>query len=229
MPTSHISTLCRSVQSDMRSTQISSSSCRAAASMIHRAARAVPLRRHLAARTPCAAAAPVTGQLIDGKATAATIRKEIKAQVERMKAENNLTPGLAVVLVGSRKDSQAYVNSKKKACEEVGFNSYGTDLPEDATEEEVLKVGCGQWVARVTTSTHGRCVRTHACMHAWPMLLEDCHTTSAACMHAHEMWLLPLSRQRSEQTQLGDHLWFGDVYGPGTLLPSAAQNLTRQM
>ena len=49
-------------------------------------------------------------------------------------------PGLAVVLVGSRKDSETYVRSKKKACIEVGMADLGADLPEDATEEEVLEV-----------------------------------------------------------------------------------------
>lgn len=53
------------------------------------------------------------------------------------------TPGLAVVLVGERKDSQTYVRNKKKACDEVGIKSFGTDLPETATEEEVLQVGAG--------------------------------------------------------------------------------------
>ena len=46
----------------------------------------------------------------------------------------------AVVLVGERKDSQAYVSSKKKGCAEVGFESFGTDLSENASEEMVLKV-----------------------------------------------------------------------------------------
>ena len=45
-----------------------------------------------------------------------------------------------MVLVGSRKDSETYVRNKKKACEEVGIESFGTTLPEDVTEEEVLKV-----------------------------------------------------------------------------------------
>jgi 5,10-methylene-tetrahydrofolate dehydrogenase/methenyl tetrahydrofolate cyclohydrolase len=45
-----------------------------------------------------------------------------------------------VVLVGERKDSQTYVKAKKKACAEAGIDSFGTDLPDDATEEEVLKV-----------------------------------------------------------------------------------------
>lgn len=47
---------------------------------------------------------------------------------------------MAVVLVGERKDSQTYVRSKKKACEEVGIKSFGADLPESATEQEVLEV-----------------------------------------------------------------------------------------
>lgn len=49
-------------------------------------------------------------------------------------------PGLAVVLVGNRGDSETYVRSKKKACEEVGIASFGTDLPEDVSEEELLQV-----------------------------------------------------------------------------------------
>ena len=50
-------------------------------------------------------------------------------------------PGLAVVLVGTRGDSETYVRSKRKACEEVGIASYATDLPEDVQEDELLKVG----------------------------------------------------------------------------------------
>ena len=49
-------------------------------------------------------------------------------------------PGLAVVLVGERKDSQTYVRNKKKGCEEVGILSFGANLPETASEEEVLQV-----------------------------------------------------------------------------------------
>ena len=49
-------------------------------------------------------------------------------------------PGLAVVLVGSRGDSATYVQSKKKACADVGIESFGTELPEDVSEEDLLKV-----------------------------------------------------------------------------------------
>mmetsp|Transcript_12612 Transcript_12612/g.36073 ORF Transcript_12612/g.36073 Transcript_12612/m.36073 type:complete len:329 (+) Transcript_12612:100-1086(+) len=82
----------------------------------------------------------MSAQIIDGKATAATIRQELKVEVDGLKAKYDRAPGLAVVLVGERKDSQTYVRNKKKACEEVGIVSYGTDLPETATQEEVLKV-----------------------------------------------------------------------------------------
>jgi len=86
------------------------------------------------------AAATATASIIDGKQIAADIRQEIAAEVAALKAATGKVPGLAVVLVGSRKDSETYVRSKKKACAEVGFDSYGTDLPEDATEDELLKV-----------------------------------------------------------------------------------------
>jgi len=77
---------------------------------------------------------------IDGKKIASDIRLELKKEVEDIKAATGKVPGLAVVLVGSRKDSETYVRSKKKACEEVGIASFGTDLPEDVSEEELLKV-----------------------------------------------------------------------------------------
>ena len=68
----------------------------------------------------------------------APLPPQIAAEVERLKAVTGLAPGLAVVLVGERKDSQTYVRNKKKACEEVGIASYGADLPADASEAEVV-------------------------------------------------------------------------------------------
>jgi 5,10-methylene-tetrahydrofolate dehydrogenase/methenyl tetrahydrofolate cyclohydrolase len=82
----------------------------------------------------------MTAQLIDGKEIAATIRGEIKAEVDAMKAKYGKVPGLATVLVGERKDSQAYVRMKKKACAEVGITSFGHDLPADISQEDLLKV-----------------------------------------------------------------------------------------
>ncbi|HEY68200.1 MAG: bifunctional methylenetetrahydrofolate dehydrogenase/methenyltetrahydrofolate cyclohydrolase FolD [Chloroflexi bacterium] len=79
----------------------------------------------------------MTAQLIDGKATAAVIHEEIKAEVERLKAEHGIVPGLATVLVGENPASQFYVRSKQKRCAEVGIRSFGHNLPENATQEEV--------------------------------------------------------------------------------------------
>ncbi len=82
----------------------------------------------------------MSAKIIDGKAIAATIRGEIKAEVEAMKAQYNKVPGLAAVLVGERRDSQTYVRMKKRACAEVGITSFGYDLPGDTSQEDLLEV-----------------------------------------------------------------------------------------
>jgi len=82
----------------------------------------------------------MSAQIIDGKAIAAVIRDEIKAEVEAMQTRYDRMPGLAAVLVGERKDSQTYVRMKKRACAEVGIASYGDNLPADISQAELLKV-----------------------------------------------------------------------------------------
>ena len=77
-------------------------------------------------------------KVIDGKLVAKKIREEISVEVSRMKDEIGVVPGLAVVLVGDRKDSATYVRNKKKACESVGINSFEVNLPENSTEQQVL-------------------------------------------------------------------------------------------
>jgi len=79
----------------------------------------------------------MTAQLIDGKAMAATIHEEIKAEVEWLKTKQAIVPGLATVLVGENPASQSYVRSKQKRCAEVGIRSFGHTLPASATQEEV--------------------------------------------------------------------------------------------
>jgi len=87
--------------------------------------------------TPPAAS---TAERIDGLAISKQIRQELAEEVKQLKETYGRVPGLAVVLVGERKDSQTYVRSKKKGCEEVGIQSFGTDLPDTASEQEVLDV-----------------------------------------------------------------------------------------
>jgi methylenetetrahydrofolate dehydrogenase (NADP+)/methenyltetrahydrofolate cyclohydrolase len=79
-------------------------------------------------------------QLIDGKAVAAQVRVEVKAEVERLKAERGLVPGLAVVRVGEDPASKIYVTGKKKAALEVGFNSWEHHLEASISQEELLAV-----------------------------------------------------------------------------------------
>ncbi|KAI3460818.1 hypothetical protein Pfo_017481 [Paulownia fortunei] len=76
--------------------------------------------------------------IIDGKAVAQTIRSEIAVEVRRLSQTYGKVPGLAVVIVGKRKDSQSYVNMKRKACAEVGIKSIDLDLPEEVFESELI-------------------------------------------------------------------------------------------
>ena len=62
-------------------------------------------------------------QILDGKATAAQIRLELKEAVEKQKSNGEKTPHLAAILVGSDGGSLTYVNAKVKACEQIGFDS----------------------------------------------------------------------------------------------------------
>ncbi len=79
----------------------------------------------------------MTAKIIDGKAIAQRLRKEVKEAVAKRIAEGRSTPGLATVLVGEDPASKVYVRSKQRACAEAGINSYGHNLPENATQEEV--------------------------------------------------------------------------------------------
>lgn len=79
----------------------------------------------------------MTAKIIDGKAIAAEIRKEIADQVSQVKREVGQAPGLAAVLVGEDPASHTYVRMKRRACDEVGIESFGHELPADSSQEEV--------------------------------------------------------------------------------------------
>ncbi len=75
-------------------------------------------------------------QLIDGKAYAAELRRDLARQA----AARKRAPGLAVVLVGADPASQIYVRNKRVACEQVGFVSKAFDLPADTPEAKLLRL-----------------------------------------------------------------------------------------
>jgi len=75
---------------------------------------------------------------IDGKKISASVNEETAQSVARLKEEHNLTPGLAVVLVGEDPASQVYVNMKVKKCHELGIFSDKRVLAADSTQDELL-------------------------------------------------------------------------------------------
>lgn len=78
--------------------------------------------------------------IIDGKKTSQDIREELKLKVDKIKEEKGITPGLALLLVGEDPASKVYVNSKDKACKEVGINSIILRKDKDTSEEEILSI-----------------------------------------------------------------------------------------
>jgi methylenetetrahydrofolate dehydrogenase (NADP+) / methenyltetrahydrofolate cyclohydrolase len=78
----------------------------------------------------------VTARILDGKATAAAIKRELAERVDKLRAQG-VVPGLATVLVGDDPGSRWYVAGKHRDCAEVGINSIRVDLPADAAQSEV--------------------------------------------------------------------------------------------
>ena len=78
--------------------------------------------------------------IIDGKAFAADLRARIGETVTQLKDQHDLTPGLAVVLVGADPASQVYVRNKNKATLEAGMQSFEHVLPDTTSQEELLSL-----------------------------------------------------------------------------------------
>jgi methylenetetrahydrofolate dehydrogenase (NADP+)/methenyltetrahydrofolate cyclohydrolase len=76
--------------------------------------------------------------IIDGKAVAKDVQKQIKAEVEGLERRWSMAPGLAVVLVGDDPASHIYVRNKEKACKDVGIKSFEHFLPATVSERELL-------------------------------------------------------------------------------------------
>jgi len=81
----------------------------------------------------------VTAQILDGKATLASIKTELKERVAVLR-ERGIVPGLGTVLVGDDPGSQWYVNAKHRDCAEIGITSIRRDLPATASQAEVEAV-----------------------------------------------------------------------------------------
>lgn len=81
----------------------------------------------------------MAAKIIDGKAISKQVKDEVREEVKKLNQEG-ITVGLAVVIVGNNPASRVYVNSKKKACEELGIISEEYALPEETSQEQLLEL-----------------------------------------------------------------------------------------
>ena len=79
-------------------------------------------------------------KILSGKEVADQMRQEMKIEIEKLKKDYNLVPGLAVVLIGDNPASMSYVTGKEKACAEIGILSRGYKFDAKYKEEELLKL-----------------------------------------------------------------------------------------
>jgi methylenetetrahydrofolate dehydrogenase (NADP+) / methenyltetrahydrofolate cyclohydrolase len=80
----------------------------------------------------------VAAQLIDGRRLAAEVKGSVRRSIGAAVVLGRRRPGLAVLKIGNDPASAVYVRGKRRACEEVGMNSFAYDLPADAREAQLL-------------------------------------------------------------------------------------------
>jgi methylenetetrahydrofolate dehydrogenase (NADP+)/methenyltetrahydrofolate cyclohydrolase len=79
-------------------------------------------------------------QLIDGKSLSKKVQLSVATEVEKLKKDKNIVPGLAVIIVGDDPASHAYVSMKEKACKAVGFYSITHKMPETISQDEIIEI-----------------------------------------------------------------------------------------
>jgi methylenetetrahydrofolate dehydrogenase (NADP+) / methenyltetrahydrofolate cyclohydrolase len=79
-------------------------------------------------------------EILDGRAAAAAIKREVADEIRSLKSQPGVTPRLAAVLIGEDPASAVYVRNKVRACEEVGIDSEKIELPDSITTEALLQV-----------------------------------------------------------------------------------------
>ena len=94
----------------------------------------------------------MTARIIDGKAVAARLRGEVAEVIRALEASHDLTPGLAVVLVGEDPAGQVYVRNKEAAAAEAGVRSVSKRLPADTTQDALLDL---IWTLNADPRVHG--------------------------------------------------------------------------
>lgn len=82
----------------------------------------------------------MTAHIIDGKALATTIKKDIAEKIKILSSTGHRKPGLAVILVGEDQASSIYVQNKREACEQVGIHSIYHHLPQEIEEKKLIEL-----------------------------------------------------------------------------------------
>ena len=85
-------------------------------------------------------AQPTRAALLDGALVARKVREEVAGRVREFAAQFGRPPGLAVVQVGEDRASSTYVRNKRRSCQEVGIESFASDLPGTASEAQLLSL-----------------------------------------------------------------------------------------
>jgi methylenetetrahydrofolate dehydrogenase (NADP+)/methenyltetrahydrofolate cyclohydrolase len=80
-----------------------------------------------------------SAKILKGKPVAAEVMGELRAVIEKGVARTGRSPGLAVILVGDNPASQIYVRNKERAASKLGIRTFDHRLPEDVTQEKVLR------------------------------------------------------------------------------------------
>lgn len=111
----------------------------------------------------------MTAKIIDGKAIAAEIRREVARETEAL-GNKGITPGLATVLVGDDPASRVYVGAKRKACAEVGIKAWDHDLPASTPQDDLLGLLSD---LNTDTSVHGILVQLPLPEHVDEQLVLD--------------------------------------------------------
>lgn len=79
-------------------------------------------------------------QIIDGKAIATAVRQQVKSHIDERRQQGRRDPGLAVVLVGSDPASEVYVGNKRRACKEVGIQSFDYNMPATTSQQQLERL-----------------------------------------------------------------------------------------
>lgn len=80
----------------------------------------------------------MSARILQGKEFAQQFRADAGKRVEALREKYGITPGLAVIIVGSNPASQVYVRNKHKSCEELGIYSVAVEMPENTTKNDLL-------------------------------------------------------------------------------------------